>query len=196
MKIKFPSADQYISTVAVLALSLAFSGTAFAHGAGAGKAINVNANGDSGSATALLTNDNHCRGSTRRPNFSEKGCVRAGEGESVEITYRIVGPDLNCVTGEPWVLDSIQLANVNGAKPTTDAEWLATLPANVLRDFRVDPLTNEASTGPGAAPNTLVLVNRNISEMPYYVWYRLRATCVSTDKQIFLDPRYDNEGTR
>lgn len=174
----------------VLALVLS-PALAVAHEPGDGKPVKlqVGSTGDE----LVSTTPSGCTGKPNRPSFVEPGCVRFDEGLSDEVTFNLTG-NPTCGGGKKWELDGVQLANVNGAKPDPWPDVVTDLDARAVRDFDVNPNTgwvNLATTG-----NMITVANRNISETGYYVWYRVRATCEdATVEPIYLDPRFDNEGT-
>ncbi len=159
--------------------------------------LNVNT-----SDTALETNEpSGCMGKVSRPNMAEAGCVRFAEGLSDSVEFMLT-PSKICKPADSqspvvhWSLDGVQLANVNGLKPSSWPAINDSLDPRAIRDFETDPSTGWIIDidGPGSS---IKIENKNISATSYYVWYRVRASCEGTSvPSIYLDPRMDNEGTR
>jgi hypothetical protein len=175
-----------------LVLTLVLSpALAVAHGGGGGKPVNLEVN-SAGDALETKTASG-CTGKPNRPSFVEPGCVRFEAGLSDTVTFKLTG-NPNCDGSKKWKLDGVQLANVNGVKPDPWPDVVTDLDARAVRDFNVNPNTgwvNLSATG-----STIDVTNRNISATGYHVWYRVRAVCDETAVEpIYLDPRFDNEGT-
>ena len=149
-----------------------------------------------------IKSDSKCpmkTGRKSRPGFPEKGCVRAPEGEELEVLFTLSGKTSNDACKQPYKygLNGIQLGGKNGLKPST-AQWdnpTVLLDAEVQADFVVDPVSGWANYTTNANGD-LVLTDQNKSEGGYWIWYRVRATCNNseTPNPIYYDPRVDNEG--
>jgi len=156
----------------------------------------------SDAGTLVMKSESKCpmkTGRKPRPEFPEKGCIRAPEGEALEVEFTLSGTKSNdaCKKPQEYKLDGIQLGGKNGLKPTT-AQWdnpTTLLDDEVQADFSVDSGSGWANFSTNANGN-IVLENNNESEDGYFFWYRVRATCSNpeTPNTLYYDPRGDNEG--
>ncbi len=155
-----------------------------------------------------LKTNSKCIGSAVRQDYPEKGCLRANKGESLDITFRLVG---NTKRGEcsrnssrhKYELSGIQLGGKNSEKPSDDEWENPTIPLDLIvqADFDVA----DAETGwlnvtldddEQGNNKRLRFSNGNKSLVGYSIWYRVRATCTDPNNphEIFYDPRIDNLG--
>jgi len=136
---------------------------------------------------------------------SKPGCMRFNTDEYGSILFALtVGPDgEKCGRpGVSWVITKVEAAetgNINTGKSTA---WGASLSTRVRNDFY--PMDDPdhgvlIDTDWKAATNTAGLMNRNISDTAYDLWYKITATKCPDDDSDELetnwsDPRIENEG--
>ena len=139
------------------------------------------------------------RGSCSRNNHP--GCIAVARGTQGRLNFNLTGNKVcQMQSGASWEVGEVYLGGKNSeSKPGSwggfgnDAE--------VQADFNFsDPATGELVAEAGSNENSFVILDENLSEGGYDIWYTVTAHCVDGGGNILatveLDPRIENGGTQ